>query len=194
MSTRFSYSTSAHHVESGLNLQIATVHLGSISDPRLASALREGALGTAAEMMSALSGPDGQMNVIPVANRGDDAWAERWVERITAVVLTDSSSYAAEAAWRESQFSKPSESWTAAVSELLETAEVLIEQSDPHAAAAAAAIGAAAATGSAGVLVAGVSAGLFTGGVVLIATPLSIIAVGAGAGWLVYRLIAGRQK
>jgi hypothetical protein len=192
MSTRFSYTTSARHLESGLTLQVATVHMDALADPGLASLLREGAFGTAAEIISAMSGPDGEVQVIPVAGPSEDGWSERLVERIAAVVTTESSE-AAEAAWRGPERLNPGEGLIAALAEILETAEVLIEQSDPHAAKAAGAIAAAAAAGQAGVLVAAVNAGLLTGGVVLIVSPVSIIAVGVGAGWLVYRLIAGRS-
>jgi hypothetical protein len=111
--------------------------------------------------------------------------------RLGAVMSADDPPQAL-AAWGDPL--EPGDERTLFATRLLE-ATILAENSPANAMSVARAVGAAAASAEGGVLVALVAAGQISGVVMLIASPVSIILVGAGAAYFTWRLMtSGRQR
>ena len=130
------------------------------------------------------------MRVLPVSAPPDTLTPEEFARRVAAVLTANSVEEAADAWNRPLGLDDPRTQF--AVS-LLEST-VLAEYSEAQAKKAAGAVGAASATAAGGVLVAAITVGQLTGAAILIASPIGIVVVGAGAAFVTYRFLRGKRR
>ncbi len=178
--------------DTGLGVEIATMALDSLADTGLAELISQGYIGDAAGVVNdiAADGPDYERWVEVVPTEPGALSPEQLPGRLAAVL---SAPDVGAAAFSWSAPLPADDPATLLVAELLRVT-VLAEHSDAAAMSAAGAVGAAAVAAEASVMVAVIHAGAVAGGLVLVVSPLGIVAVGIGAAALTHRLLTRRRR
>jgi hypothetical protein len=175
-----------------LTASVGTISPAALADEGLATALRNGNYAAFLSGLTELPGQNGQtdLRVLPVNAPPSTLTPEEFARRVAAVLTANSVEEAADA-WNSPL--GPNDPRTQFAVSLLEST-VLAEYSEARAQKAAGAVGAASATAAGGVLVAAITAGQLTGAAILIASPIGIVVVGAGAAFFTYRFVRGKRQ
>jgi hypothetical protein len=190
MATVHSYTTLVRDIELDQTVEVATISLDALADRDLADAIAAGKFDEAAAVIHDLVHHEAGTTLdVRLVDEIVTASADDFVRRLAAVLPTGSIDDA-ERAWR--QPTEADHPLVHLVGELL-SATVLIEQSDAAAITAAGAVGTAVVGAQGAVLVAVIHAGAVSGGLVLLVSPVGLVAVGVGSFYLTYRLIRRRR-
>lgn len=191
MSIEHAYVTFVHDEETGMTSEVATLPLNAIADEGLAASLTVrypgdffGALHDLEDEQSSA------LELVEVGDLGKDLEGDV-LRRLLASALTSRTVIEAQTRWFLREENSPLVSQF--IDQILDT-QVLVEHSDPAAMKASGLIGAAAATAEGSVCVALITAGHVAGVALLIASPVGIVVVGAGAAALAYRLLTRRRR